>query len=458
MTNQSVTPRQPHAFLSYRDDDAPNDSGLTEELATMLKTDLGAAAVYFAPTDNKLGEDFADRIDRELAESDSVVALIGPRWEADAHGRNRFEVNPEDYVRLELATALEDPSTDLLPLLVERDRSPAKADLPEDIRRVATTNGVPRFSVAEHYQSVLTQVWASFARNIHDVVLVVADATEAGVATVKEFVEKARNQGELDLDGMRKLSQLLTQPPGLVALPLAEPPENVPQVLLVENEGSVDSDTMRQRHAGAEAYARRHGLRVQTVSAAAAAALLGFSIGNPSWASAVGGWWEGLSVAGKGVAAGSGVVAAGLVTAGVVVLSADPPALAGTWNVVESSVDGGSVNVASGALDAETFVFEPVEAGCSGAGCPLVNTEGPDTVRGQQFEADGDTYKSSTLNYGPTCRGESYPADSYTAEMIVEHGESDDTLRFKIVVDIEEFAGCEADTVTAEALAERQTS
>ncbi len=73
---------------------------------------------------------------------DGLVAVIGSEWlgAADGSGRRRLE-NPEDLVRLEIATAL---ARDILviPVLVQGAQMPLATDLPDDLKTLARRNAV----------------------------------------------------------------------------------------------------------------------------------------------------------------------------------------------------------------------------------------------------------------------------------------------------------------------------
>jgi len=90
----------------------------------------------------KPGVDFVDRIERELRSSAVVVAMIGESWLdiTDASGRRRLDL-PNDYVRLELATAVRQGKP-VIPLLVNRARMPGADELPEDLAPLARRNAL----------------------------------------------------------------------------------------------------------------------------------------------------------------------------------------------------------------------------------------------------------------------------------------------------------------------------
>lgn len=84
----------------------------------------------------KPGENFRDKIGAQLERCTVLLALIGPQWEAvrDGKGNRRLD-DPRDWVRLEIATALQRGIT-VVPVLIERAHMPAEQDLPEELRRM----------------------------------------------------------------------------------------------------------------------------------------------------------------------------------------------------------------------------------------------------------------------------------------------------------------------------------
>ena len=87
----------------------------------------------FKDIDNiRLGEDFVQKITQEVEACDILLALIGTKWlEPDANGRRRID-DPNDFVYLEIKTALE-RGVMLIPILVDGAPMPSADSLPSDI-------------------------------------------------------------------------------------------------------------------------------------------------------------------------------------------------------------------------------------------------------------------------------------------------------------------------------------
>jgi hypothetical protein len=93
-------------FVSCRRVDAPAHAG---RIYDRLVERFGKDAVYMDLDSTAPGADFAEVIDATIARCDALLAVIGRDWLAAARpGRQgrRLE-DPEDWVRREIATALE---------------------------------------------------------------------------------------------------------------------------------------------------------------------------------------------------------------------------------------------------------------------------------------------------------------------------------------------------------------
>ena len=96
------------------------------------------------------GVDFVDAIEKSVSSCDALIAVIGRDWlvSSDEKGRRRLD-NPEDFVRLEIATALK-RGVIVIPVLVEDASMPKAVDLPEDLKPLSRRNAFeirhPRFN------------------------------------------------------------------------------------------------------------------------------------------------------------------------------------------------------------------------------------------------------------------------------------------------------------------------
>ena len=81
----------------------------------------------------KPGSDFAQDIDQAVSQCEVMVSLVGNRWLMlpDESGASRIN-NPEDWVRLEIKSAL-DRNIPVVPLLVQRASMPSQLQLPPEL-------------------------------------------------------------------------------------------------------------------------------------------------------------------------------------------------------------------------------------------------------------------------------------------------------------------------------------
>ena len=124
-------------FLSYRREDAAGHSGrLYDDLHEVFGNDV------FRDIDTlEGGQNYAERINQAVADSDAFLAVIGDNWltVTDGEGRRRLD-KPDDWVRLEIRAALEQ-KVKVIPVLVGRAEMPPATALPDDIRGLVDLAG-----------------------------------------------------------------------------------------------------------------------------------------------------------------------------------------------------------------------------------------------------------------------------------------------------------------------------
>ena len=126
-------------FLSYRRDDTSGHAG---RLYDALSHRLGRGSVFHDVAAIDPGVDFGDAIVRALQDCDAVLAVIGPAWlhASTPAGVRRLD-QPDDYVRLELSTALAADAR-VIPVLVAGANVPSSTDLPDELRALAGRQAV----------------------------------------------------------------------------------------------------------------------------------------------------------------------------------------------------------------------------------------------------------------------------------------------------------------------------
>lgn len=125
-------------FISYRRDDAAGYAGRLEEA---LERRLGPGTAFRDVMDIPPGEDFVAAIRARLAGAKTVVVLIGPRWAGgETPGMRRID-DAGDFVRLEVAVALEN-GVGVIPVLLPGAQLPAEAELPAPLKPLARRNAI----------------------------------------------------------------------------------------------------------------------------------------------------------------------------------------------------------------------------------------------------------------------------------------------------------------------------
>lgn len=125
-------------FINYRRDQT---AGEARALYNDLVQLLGARRVFMDVDDIALGRDFREVLRQSLDDCEVMLTLIGRGWaEAkDAAGQRRLD-QPDDFVRLEIATALQ-RNLAVTPVLLQDARMPAAEALPEELKPLAFRNG-----------------------------------------------------------------------------------------------------------------------------------------------------------------------------------------------------------------------------------------------------------------------------------------------------------------------------
>jgi hypothetical protein len=126
-------------FLSYRRGDVGGHAG---RLHDALVRHLGSKNVFQDVDSIPLGQDFTQVINRQLDDCDAVLAVIGPGWlTASTDAGTRRLQQPDDYVRLELASALR-RGIPVVPVLVGGAGLPPSDELPPELSELARRQSV----------------------------------------------------------------------------------------------------------------------------------------------------------------------------------------------------------------------------------------------------------------------------------------------------------------------------
>jgi formylglycine-generating enzyme required for sulfatase activity len=128
-------------FISYRRIDATKDARAVYE---RLGRELGTEHVFIDLEGLNYGEDFVEALERQLADCQVLLALIGPQWLLAADGKDRRRLDTRhDFVRTELRTALARPGVRVVPVLIDGTDLPTEDELPEDLHLLLRRHAFP---------------------------------------------------------------------------------------------------------------------------------------------------------------------------------------------------------------------------------------------------------------------------------------------------------------------------
>ncbi len=135
-------------FISYRRGDSAGHAG---RLFDHFAEHFGQTQVFMDIDTIKPGLDFIEAVQEAVAACDGLIAVIGTEWlEArDATGTRRLD-DPDDLVRLEIATALE-RGIRVIPVLVQGANAPRATELPNGLKQLATRNALEVTDVRFRY-------------------------------------------------------------------------------------------------------------------------------------------------------------------------------------------------------------------------------------------------------------------------------------------------------------------
>ena len=125
----------PGIFISYRRKDTGGHAG---HLAADLISRYGRSNVFMDVDSIPAGVDYGNPIDDALDSCNIAFVLIGDNWVDPVGPEQKRRIDEEsDWVRREVASALERPDVTVVPVLVEGAAMPEAADLPAEISSLA---------------------------------------------------------------------------------------------------------------------------------------------------------------------------------------------------------------------------------------------------------------------------------------------------------------------------------
>jgi class 3 adenylate cyclase/tetratricopeptide (TPR) repeat protein len=139
-TSAAAWGAMPHkVFISYRRGDA---AGYAGRVSDRLSDELGQDALFMDVDAIPLGSDFVKVLREEVGRCQVLLALIGPSWlgALDGQGKRRLD-DPDDFVRIEIATALI-RDIPVIPVLFDGVAMPAADSLPDNLKELRHRNAL----------------------------------------------------------------------------------------------------------------------------------------------------------------------------------------------------------------------------------------------------------------------------------------------------------------------------
>ena len=175
-----TTPQKGRIFISYRRNDTSYAAG---RIYDRLAAHFGEDAIFMDVEAIEGGLDFVNVLEEAVQSCDVLIALIGRRWidSKDEGGNLRLE-NPEDFVRIEIATALH-RDIRVIPVLVDGFHMPRSTELPENLKLFARRNAL---QVNHH----------SFNSDVHRLITHIESALKAAEESkiLKAQTERAKRE------------------------------------------------------------------------------------------------------------------------------------------------------------------------------------------------------------------------------------------------------------------------
>ena len=121
-------------FISYRREDSAASAG---RIYDRVAHQMGRDNIFFDVDDIMPGADFPDVLAEKVGACDTLLAIIGKQWisNVDENGQRRLN-NPNDFVRIEIETALQ-RGIRVIPLLVDGAPMPKSDQLPGLLKKLS---------------------------------------------------------------------------------------------------------------------------------------------------------------------------------------------------------------------------------------------------------------------------------------------------------------------------------
>jgi hypothetical protein len=128
-------------FISYRRADS---HAITDRIQDRLSSAFGQDSVFQDVEDLPPGVNYQDYIKGKISTGDVLLVIIGHDWIniIDDDGQRRI-LKPDDPVRLEIESGLNNPNMTVIPVLAQGATMPPPDELPESLRELHYRNALP---------------------------------------------------------------------------------------------------------------------------------------------------------------------------------------------------------------------------------------------------------------------------------------------------------------------------
>lgn len=147
------------AFISYRRQDT---QGYAHSLYDRLRMNFNNRQIFMDVDDIKPGQDFTKILQDNLRDCVVLIVVIGKQWVniENGTGQRRLD-NPADFVRIEVATALE-RGIPVIPVLVNGAPMPTQDELPDNLKALVKRQAVVMTGIS--YEFGIEQLVSSIER------------------------------------------------------------------------------------------------------------------------------------------------------------------------------------------------------------------------------------------------------------------------------------------------------
>jgi YVTN family beta-propeller protein len=210
----------PKLFICYRREETAAHAG---RLYDAVAARFGERNV-FMDIELEPGIDFVDRIGEVVGACHVFLVVVGPTWATLSNGGNRPRIaDTEDFVRLEVETALRRRDVRVIPLLVGGARMPHSEELPEELRMLTRRNALELSDLRWRYDI------GRLMGTLEDVLGPVTMATPAGAEAAAQRPPVATPVEPVDPAPPTPADTPVTEPPERREPPAPAPPTEGPR-------------------------------------------------------------------------------------------------------------------------------------------------------------------------------------------------------------------------------------